>query len=160
MPVYLETIKQLTEVSQDCSDLEKLYGEYLSKEGENTDTLAWLTSAINSSTLTLYGGRFNGRLLGAVFIETDNQNSSQWTIKHLCVRKLTQRRGFARQLLQRLQQIIQEQEQAQGEQNITLVAESAESLEGLWTQLGFIQQENRWQWSIQEAKADINSETE
>ncbi len=156
MPVYLETVTQLDTSTQDYADLEKLYDEYLHgiEDTKTSDSVQWLEQQLNKADHTLYVGRFNGRLLGAVVIKKSIQNSPeqdnsiQWIIQHLCVRKLTRRRGFARQLIQRLQQLAEEQAiKKQPSQNIQLIAEATDDLASLWLQLEFSQDGCQWCWT-------------
>ncbi len=165
MPVYLETVTQLDTSTQDYADLEKLYDEYLHgiEDAKTSDSVQWLEQQLNKADHTLYVGRFNGRLLGAVVIEkninsgSEQDNSIQWVIQHLCVRKLTRRRGFARQLIQRLQQLAEEQAiKKQPSQNIQLIAEATDDLTNLWLQLEFSQDGSDWYWAASHSGSSVN----
>ena len=130
MPVILELIHQPD--AADLADLEKIYADYPLPP---VATLAdWLFDQREHGK-TLIAGRFNGRLLGALWL---NQNTGR--IEHLCVRANTRRRGTARQLLQLLQQ---KSKQFQIE---SLRAADSKQLSPLWEQLGFKRDAAEWVW--------------
>lgn len=89
MPVQLQ---QITELDQaDAADLKKVYAD----QNFGDDIEQWAKQRLKEDFL-LFAGRFNGAILGAVWIiPTDNQ----WQIKALCVRDITRRRGVARQMM-------------------------------------------------------------
>jgi len=93
MPVIVEAVTQPS--AQDRTDLEKIYA----------DAPAWLlaphadaTGLIDAGLRqgSLLAGRFNGRLLGAAWLE---QGDDGWQLSHLCVRKITRGRGVAARLV-------------------------------------------------------------
>ena len=130
MPVILELIHQPD--AADLADLEKIYADYpLPPVATVAD---WLFDQ-RDQRKTLIAGRFNGRLLGALWL---NQNTGR--IEHLCVRENTRRRGTARQLLQLLQQ------KAKQFQIESLRAADSQQLAPLWEQLGFKRDATEWVW--------------
>lgn len=134
MPVILELIHQPD--TADLADLEKIYADYpLPPVATIAD---WLFDQRDSGK-TLIAGRFNGRLLAALWL---NQNSGR--IEHLCVRASTRRRGTARQLLQLLQQ------KATQFQLPGLSVTSPADLDSLWLQLDFTRTDSE----IRAAKTD------
>lgn len=129
MPVQLEIIHQPD--AEDLADLEKIYADYpLPPVASLAD---WLFDQRDAGK-TLVAGRFNGHLLGALWIAKGGR------LEHLCVRAVTRRRGTARQLLQRLQQHAKQMHLPRLE-----IAADAQPAE-LWRQLGFEQGENAWVW--------------
>lgn len=94
MPVIVET---LTEPSQqDRIDLAKIFA----------DAPAWLLAPhIDAAALieagladrSLIAGRFNDRLLGAGLLQ---RGAPYWRLSHLCVRKITRRRGVGKRILE------------------------------------------------------------
>ncbi|MCW3147585.1 aspartate 1-decarboxylase autocleavage activator PanM [Stutzerimonas stutzeri] len=102
MPVYVETVTQASQ--QDRTDLAKIYA----------DAPAWLLAPYASAEAlieagladgSLIAGRFNDRLLGAALLRRDEQT---WRLSHLCVRKLTRKRGVGRRLLEEAQRLASE----------------------------------------------------
>lgn len=93
MPVVLEKVDNPSE--QDLIDLEKLYNDY--PTDFRFSNLQQLLS--DNPELSLYGARFNARLLGAV---TTQQTGDNIKLDHLCVRKVTRQRNVARELLRQL----------------------------------------------------------
>lgn len=130
MPVILELIHQPD--ATDLADLEKIYADYPMPP---VATFAdWLFD-LRDGGKTLVAGRFNGRLLAALWLD---QNSGR--IDHLCVRASTRRRGTARQLIQLLQQ------KARQFQLPGLTAKGPEQLSPLWENLGFKRGTAEWTW--------------
>lgn len=129
MPVLLEIINQPD--AADLADLEKIYADYaLPPVASVAD---WLFDQREAGK-TLIAGRFNGRLLAALWLGRDGH------IEHLCVRALTRRRGTARQLLQLLQRHA-------GQMRLTeLQVAGAAELAPLWRQLGFTETGAGWVW--------------
>jgi ribosomal protein S18 acetylase RimI-like enzyme len=129
MPVLLEIINQPD--AADMADLEKIYADYpLPPVASLAD---WLFDQREAGK-TLVSGRFNGHLLGALWLGQDGQ------IEHLCVRALTRRRGTARQLLQLLQRHAEQMRVQQ------LRVTNGAALAPLWQQLGFVEQGAEWIW--------------
>jgi ribosomal protein S18 acetylase RimI-like enzyme len=129
MPVTLEIINRPD--AADLADLEKIYMDYPLPPVESLS--AWLDMQREAGHM-LIAGRFNGHLLGALWLEDDGR------IAHLCVRASTRRRGTARQLLQLLQAHAEQLHIAQ------LEAPDAE-LAQLWEQLEFIHADTKWVWT-------------
>lgn len=101
MPVLVESLAQAD--GQDLEDLLRLYADappgFLAP---HADTRALLAHGLASGTLL--AGRFNGRLLGAALLE---RTGDRWRLSHLCVRRLTRRRGVATRLLEDAMQAAQ-----------------------------------------------------
>lgn len=89
MPVVFEALTLATE--QDRQDLHKIYLD--APDGLLADQGGASTLIANGQ---LVAGRFNGRLLGAARLD---RQAGVWQLSHLCVRKLTRRRGVAERLL-------------------------------------------------------------
>ncbi|CAB5521557.1 aspartate 1-decarboxylase autocleavage activator PanM [Stutzerimonas stutzeri] len=97
MPVYVESITQPS--PQDLTDLAKIYADapdWLLAPYSSSDTLIAAALADGS----LIAGRFNDRLLGAALLQ---RGDDAWRLSHLCVRKLTRKRGVGRRLLEETQ---------------------------------------------------------
>ena len=93
MPVKIE--KALHPSEQDLIDLEKIYLDY-----PTTFRFPDLQSLLASqSTTSLYVGRFNNRLVGALSITVDHQSAH---LNHLCTRKITRQRNVAKDMLRQL----------------------------------------------------------
>ncbi|GLZ84942.1 hypothetical protein Pres01_09930 [Metapseudomonas resinovorans] len=102
MPVIVETLNSLSE--QDRGDLAKIYA----------DAPDWLLAPYASAAeLVTCGlaegqlvvGRFNDRLLGAALLL---RGEPHWRLSHLCVRKVTRRRGVARRLIEESARLARE----------------------------------------------------
>lgn len=102
MPLTLECIKHPT--TEDFSDLEKIYLDH-----PQFNSASILAELANASTCQLYAGRFNGRLLAAIWGYPQPDNSLRF--KYLQVRDITRRRGVAKQLLELLCQQAKKQQQ-------------------------------------------------
>ncbi len=102
MPVYVEC---LTEPSQqDLVDLAKIFAdapEWLLAPHATADAL--IHHALTQGTLV--AGRFNDRLLGAGVLQ---RGSTNWQLSHLCVRKITRRRGVGKRILEESQRLAAE----------------------------------------------------
>lgn len=92
MPVFTEFLTEPS--SQDLLDLEKIYADFPASKQPDLD-------ALRASGHTLLGARFNGRLLGAGFLEL---NAGAARLHYLNVRELTRQRGVARRFLEQLRQ--------------------------------------------------------
>lgn len=99
MPVIVQTLEDASH--QDLQDLQKIY----------RDAPQWLFAPyrgdiqlIESSLAdgSLIAGRFNDRLLGAARL---TRHDSVWYLSHLCVRKVTRRRGVAERLVNQAQKM-------------------------------------------------------
>ena len=95
MPIILEQISHPG--TEDRNDLIKIYQDYPKTldASQHSSLGEWIDTRLTNGQ-TLFAGRFNGRLLAAIWGRSDNQ---QLQLEYLCVRKLTRRRGVARQLL-------------------------------------------------------------
>ena len=97
MPVYVESVTQPS--PQDLTDLAKIYAdapEWLLAPYASAEALIEAALADGS----LIAGRFNDRLLGAALLQ---RGDAAWRLSHLCVRKLTRKRGVGRRLLEETQ---------------------------------------------------------
>lgn len=97
MPVYVESVTQPS--PQDLTDLAKIYADapdWLLAPYSSADTL--IAAALTDGSLI--AGRFNDRLLGAALLQ---RGDDAWRLSHLCVRKLTRKRGVGRRLLEETQ---------------------------------------------------------
>lgn len=135
MPVLLELINQPDPA--DLADLEKIYADY--PLGPSASIADWLFDQREAGK-SLIAGRFNGRLLGALWL---SRRGDEGRIEHLCVRAITRRRGTARQLLQLLQQ-----QAGQFQLTALTVAGTgrATELAPLWLGLGFAEAGEQWRW--------------
>lgn len=102
MPIVVESVHRAT--YQDQEDLQKIY----------RDAPQWLLPPFTDaqglieaglSAGTLLAARFNDRLLGAALLQ---RNETIWHLSHVCVRKLTRRRGVAERLLVEALRMAQE----------------------------------------------------
>ena len=102
MPVHVVAID--TPSAQDLIDLGKIYA----------DAPDWLLAPYASaealieaglSQRTLIAGRFNDRLLGAAILHRDEH---AWRLSHLCVRKITRRRGVGKRILDETGRLAEE----------------------------------------------------
>ncbi|WLG90793.1 acetyl-CoA sensor PanZ family protein [Pseudomonas cucumis] len=99
MPIIVELLNQAT--YQDQQDLQKIY----------RDAPDWLFAPFTGEMQliedclqdgSLIAGRFNDRLLGAARLQ---QHHDVWHLSHLCVRKITRRRGVAERLVNEAQKM-------------------------------------------------------
>ncbi|EJN26501.1 acetyltransferase [Pseudomonas sp. GM79] len=99
MPIIVEPLNQAT--YQDQQDLQKIY----------RDAPEWLFAPFAGDLQLIEGclldgsliaGRFNDRLLGAARLQ---QHQDVWHLSHLCVRKITRRRGVAERLVSEAQKM-------------------------------------------------------
>ena len=99
MPIIVELLNQAT--YQDQQDLQKIY----------RDAPDWLFAPFTGDMQliedclqdgALIAGRFNDRLLGAARLQ---QHQDVWHLSHLCVRKITRRRGVAERLVNEAQKM-------------------------------------------------------
>ena len=99
MPIVVQALKDAS--YQDQQDLQKIY----------RDAPEWLLAPFSGeaelieSALadgTLIAGRFNDRLLGAALLQ---RHHDVWYLSHLCVRKVTRRRGVAERLVNQAQKM-------------------------------------------------------
>lgn len=97
MPIIVEPLNQAT--YQDQQDLQKIY----------RDAPDWLFTPFTGDAELIEGclqdgsliaGRFNDRLLGAARLQ---RHLDVWHLSHLCVRKITRRRGVAERLVSEAQ---------------------------------------------------------
>ncbi|EUB84370.1 acetyl-CoA sensor PanZ family protein [Pseudomonas sp. GM30] len=99
MPVIVQMLEDAS--YQDQQDLQKIYG----------DAPPWLFAPysgdaqlieISLAGESLITGRFNDRLLGAARL---TRHDKVWYLSHLCVRKVTRRRGVAERLVNQAQKM-------------------------------------------------------
>ncbi|SDS09758.1 acetyl-CoA sensor PanZ family protein [Pseudomonas granadensis] len=99
MPITVQVLQDAS--YQDQQDLQKIY----------RDAPPWLfapfsgDSGLIESSLadgSLIAGRFNDRLLGAGRLQ---RHHDVWYLSHLCVRKVTRRRGVAERLVNQAQEM-------------------------------------------------------
>ncbi|WP_460368764.1 acetyl-CoA sensor PanZ family protein [Pseudomonas sp. Tul1A2] len=99
MPIIVQALKDVS--YQDQQDLQKIY----------RDAPQWLLAPFSAeaglieSALAdgaLIAGRFNDRLLGAGILQ---RHHDVWYLSHLCVRKVTRRRGVAERLVNQAQKM-------------------------------------------------------
>lgn len=142
MPIYLDWLDEPNE--QDRIDLDKLYldaPEQWQQDNGQPLNAHWAAAHVNPQT-KLAMGRFNDRVVAAVWLIQQSETSSQsyqFTLDKLCVRKITRQRGVAKQLIVRLCQWAKVQE-------CSLYIEDAdERLAGLY-ELGFVQYESGWRF--------------
>lgn len=102
MPVSVEFVTAPSQ--QDRDDLAKIFA----------DAPAWLLTPHASAEAmighaltegTLIAGRFNGRLLGAGLV---HRGTDHWQLSHLCVRRITRRRGVGKRILDESQRMASE----------------------------------------------------
>ncbi|MBB1518951.1 acetyl-CoA sensor PanZ family protein [Aquipseudomonas guryensis] len=102
MPVFVEIVTRPS--AQDHTDLTKVYA----------DAPDWLLTPYASADALIAGGigegrliagRFNDRLLGAALL---SRGDDCWRLSHLCVRKVTRKRGVARRILDEAQRMARE----------------------------------------------------
>ncbi|MFC3608449.1 aspartate 1-decarboxylase autocleavage activator PanM [Stutzerimonas tarimensis] len=94
MPVLIEAVSDPS--SQDLSDLAKIYADapdWLLQPYQNAAEL--IEAGLRDGRL--FAGRFNDRLLGAALLQ---RGEPAWRLSHLCVRKVTRRRGVGKRLLE------------------------------------------------------------
>lgn len=99
MPVIVQTLEDAS--YQDQQDLQKIYRDaphwlYAPYAGE----VDLIESALADDSLI--AARFNDRLLGAGRLQRHN---GVWYLSHLCVRKVTRRRGVAERLVNQVQKM-------------------------------------------------------
>ncbi|QXI15421.1 acetyl-CoA sensor PanZ family protein [Pseudomonas hamedanensis] len=99
MPIIVQTLKDAT--YQDQQDLQKIY----------RDAPQWLFAPFSTEADLIetaladgsfIAGRFNDRLLGAGRLQ---RHQDVWYLSHLCVRKVTRRRGVAERLVNQAQKM-------------------------------------------------------
>ncbi|MDR9860538.1 MULTISPECIES: acetyl-CoA sensor PanZ family protein [Pseudomonas] len=99
MPVIVQMLEDAS--YQDQQDLQKIY----------LDAPQWLYASFSGGAdliesaladSALIAGRFNDRLLGAGRLQ---RHDDVWYLSHLCVRKVTRRRGVAERLLNQAQKM-------------------------------------------------------
>jgi len=99
MPIIVQALKDAS--YQDQQDLQKIY----------RDAPEWLFTPFSGEADLIEGaiadgsfiaGRFNDRLLGACILQRHHEI---WYLSHLCVRKVTRRRGVAERLVNQAQKM-------------------------------------------------------
>ena len=99
MPIIVEPLNEAT--GQDQQDLQKIYRDapdwlFAPFAGDSPLIEACLQDG------SLIAGRFNDRLLGAARLQ---RHPDVWHLSHLCVRKITRRRGVAERLVREAQKM-------------------------------------------------------
>ena len=102
MPVFVEAV---TEPSpQDRIDLAKIYADAPSwLLAPYADAAALIEAGL--ADRSLIAGRFNDRLLGAALLQ---RGAPHWRLSHLCVRKITRRRGVGKRILEECRRLAAE----------------------------------------------------
>ena len=138
MPVLLEQISQPN--PQDIEDLRKIYSDYPSIGDSTAD--GWLEQQFEKPGF-LMAGRFNGRLLAALWVTPINTaGNNDWSLEHLCVRNITRRRGVASQLIKLLcVKAHKEHRQITVNNNTT-----TEATQALLATIGFVQDPSNTHW--------------
>ena len=108
MPVFLEHVTNPS--PQDWIDLNKIYTEVPEQNPSPDQTVEstvrhWLSSTDNCDEQWLIAGRFNARLLGAMFAR---RVGNDVYLANLAVRPVTQGRGVAHQLAHHIQKWARE----------------------------------------------------
>lgn len=101
MPIVVESLNEAT--CQDQQDLQKIYRDaphWLL--APFSDDLQLIENSLQNGTLIT--GRFNDRLLGAARLQ---RHDDVWYLSHLCVRKITRRRGVAERLVSEAQKMAE-----------------------------------------------------
>lgn len=99
MPIVVQALNAAN--YQDQEDLRKIYRDapdWLFSPFSGEDDL--IDSALAEGSLI--AGRFNDRLLGAALLQRHHE---VWYLSHLCVRKVTRRRGVAERLVNQAQKM-------------------------------------------------------
>ncbi|MGV8921392.1 MAG: acetyl-CoA sensor PanZ family protein [Pseudomonas sp.] len=102
MPIVVESVHSAS--PQDRQDLHKIYHDapdWLVAPYADTQTLIEAHLAEGS----VLAARFNDRLLGAARLQ---RHVAVWHLSHLCVRKVTRRRGVAERLLVEAQKMARQ----------------------------------------------------
>ena len=97
MPIVVEALNEVT--YQDQHDLQKIYldaPDWLLAPQQSPEQL--VESLLHEGSLI--AARFNDRLLGAARLE---RTPDIWHLSHLCVRKITRRRGVAERMVHEAQ---------------------------------------------------------
>lgn len=126
MPVHLEWVKHPSE--QDLTDLQKLLDD--APQEWNLRGLSLQQYLSNHHPLA--AGRFNDRLIALAEI---SEQQSAYKIERVLVRKVTRNRGVARQLLTRLCQWADQEQQA-----LRVGCENEQNL----MEFGFFASEGEW----------------
>lgn len=102
MPVLLQTLHDTSDPAL-LEQLSKIYHdaepERLQQSGqENVAVEDFIRNVLTDETRSFYCALFNERLIGALVIHKPGDDA-QWAMSHLCVRKVTRRRGVGSRLL-------------------------------------------------------------
>ncbi|RON10845.1 GNAT family N-acetyltransferase [Pseudomonas brassicacearum] len=101
MPIVVESLNEPS--YQDQQDLQKIYHDaphWLL--APFSDELQLIENSLRDGSLI--AGRFNDRLLGAARL---HRQQDIWQLSHLCVRKITRRRGVAERLVSEAQKMAE-----------------------------------------------------
>ena len=137
MPVKLNVFQSAKALSaQDVIDLDKLYCDH-----PHAADIPAVADLLGHESVSLYAARFNDRLLGAVFLNSQGDSDS-WQMQYFCVRKLTRRRHVAHDLLREICQL----EHAQGAQLLQTIDEpgAAPELMAFLMAEGFVKKGNNF----------------
>lgn len=94
MPVFVETVTDPSQ--QDRIDLAKIFADAPAwLLAPHADAAALIEAGLADNSLI--AGRFNDRLLGAGLLQ---RGEPHWRLSHLCVRKITRRRGVGKRILE------------------------------------------------------------
>lgn len=142
LPVYLQWLDEPND--QDCTDLDKLYADAPTDWFESAQPLKgsdWALERVKQGE-RLALGYFNDHIVCAASLieQSDSpQHAYMYEIDQLCVRKVTRKRGVAKQLLVRLCQWAKENQSA------LYIKDEQERLSGLY-ELGFVQFRQGWRY--------------
>ncbi|ERO65611.1 MULTISPECIES: acetyl-CoA sensor PanZ family protein [Pseudomonas] len=93
MPIVVQALHDAS--PQDQQDLRKIYQDAPDwLFAPHADAPQLIAHALGETSLLV--ARFNDRLLGAGYLQ---RHSDGWSLSHLCVRKITRRRGVAERLV-------------------------------------------------------------
>ena len=145
MPVYLQWLEEPND--QDCTDLDKLYADAPANWLEDTQVARgsdWaITKVKQGERLAL--GYFNDHIVCAACLVEQSDSPKQaymYEVDQLCVRKVTRKRGVAKQLLVRLCQWAKEN------QTLLYIKDEEGHLSSLY-ELGFVQYKQGWRYTPQ-----------
>ncbi|WP_434626514.1 aspartate 1-decarboxylase autocleavage activator PanM [Pseudomonas sp. Z1-29] len=102
MPIVVERLNEATH--QDHQDLQKIYQDAPAWRFEPFSDAGQLINRCLTEG-TLIAARFNDRLLGAARLQ---RHQDAWYLSHLCVRKVTRRRGVAERLVSEARRMARE----------------------------------------------------
>ncbi|PCI51245.1 MAG: hypothetical protein COB51_02205 [Moraxellaceae bacterium] len=95
MPVIVEYFPQYDPLLEE--DLDKIYSNELYCPDIIDAPAQRIESLLGKDQFTLFGARFNGKLIGATILEALTQG--EFELHHFCIRSITRRRGAGRQFI-------------------------------------------------------------